>query len=1041
MGKKAPRTGGRGGKLGSIENGANSVRSGVEKALRAYRQHEKQKEKVKRRRQREESNAAAKLDQIARAVDDLHLIEDTHDIQGLLESNDSFEGERRGDASSKPKPTLEEAGNFLFRTRGPMLSMQSDSESSMVINLRSLWGGGSSTYTNHLPSIHLPSASVAENSYISHSKHDSNSPGRSRNQSPSPKTEGRVRPAAHTQPTSPKPKRPQQPTTNAESPRIPRFLRKRNSQDDEDNNRDTDASPISRRPRKSFIMGGSNRKFSSVTGSYHSSSTFSRVDVQLTRMHHSTLLDEITRLVQENAKFAKSLATIEDTINKQQEQLAVVSLEFSQNTEEFERDQLETQRATERVAHIREQLQTVHSNCDLNRFRERQLNRMLFRSQDERNVAKNQMENLQNLMDAQGVQQEMRELQLKYKEAQQIVEALQAKRVALEEKQKIYREAFKSKFTERAQILSEVQQLRILQIDTALRRKEIAMLAQGDVSKRQERKLKQTSLINAKRKTATEGVLANMKCSVSRYEKTIRKIQQSTGIWDVNTVVDRFFSQESKRTHLEKELVECNERRKELEQRLVQATSQLLHAREYGVDSSGQNVADLSEIEGRVAESSARMRHIQADFRDTYRLILSLVEGSLTLARGLYITIPPELQSVLDPEALDAPTYTANYGKVAKTLLAELLGRLVYILNFAPSCQDLAGETSVEIGGTPSKSRIRRKGSNSSHVPVRPHELIPISPMSPSAGSGHKSPIPRSASPAELATLQQMEKSLNSILQSPPTASALTHDSNIRVKPRRDSVPQPTIVQSAPQRLTIPQAREREHQRKQTLNKMLKSMVDPRNKRSTSPADSQSDEGADSEVEMYSEKHDISEDVTKRKSQASIPSQDGILETEEDTCFAFLHGNTSVQCDDVARAVTRNLRRRQSTGSSDDNNETLQHNRVLFNLLGHRRSDYGQPEAISAQDLYNEVLRKDMKVPCFSRDDIKLLSKHLVKQDKQAQNLVANKSFSRDFNRKQSTLTRLRSNRSSKFTVFSDIQGPGQAKFKSSMSSIVPENE
>ncbi|GBG31374.1 Hypothetical Protein FCC1311_075982 [Hondaea fermentalgiana] len=792
----------------------------------------------------------------------------------------------------------------------------------------------------------------------------------------------------------------------------------------------------------SFKMGGS-RKFSAIVGQ-RSNSSVSRVEVQLAHMHHSSLTEEIERLVQENADFARSLALLEEVTRKRSDELDNASLLLSREAEHMEKcdaDLLQLETTSNELA---EKVANVREGQSASRFRHRQLQRMVMRAQDARNVAKQKAEGLQKSLESKSTAHEVHELQVKLAQVQQESEVLDASKSDLLTKLEDFRAEVKNKFAERARILSDLKQLRILQIDTALRRKEITMQAQG-VSKRQERRLKKASIANSKRKTVTESVLANMSCSLSRYEKTVRKIQKTTGIWDVNTVVDRFFSQESKRTQLEKDLVEATERRKLLEQRLEQSTAQLLHAREYGVESSGQDVADLGLLEGQVTESGARLRHQRETFRTSYRLIVALVEGTRTLARGLNANVPPELQRVLEADSFSSGSFANQYARLAKMMLGDLLSRLVYILNHAPGARGSLENAAADDAFPPSRARMRRKLSNVSQVSVQAQQWVfeyasvasPTSPASAASPGQASRAMLRAASPTELQTLQQVERSLNSILHNniaalgasksvgntKPSGRGVAATSagpkgedlrtrNIRVCSRRGSwnTPDSSFSTSA-SKLAIagPPHQGKDHEREQTLNSMLKNMVETQGKvtalenAGTGKTKQDSDESLRGKKSSngaggsaVAAKTSSNADKLHNKDDALADTIETIDDLEDiaeaKSCFGFLRNNPPTGAEEIARSTTRSMRRRLNSGEKEAPqevfDETLNHNRVLFNLLGARRTEFARPEAIPAKDLYKDVIRSDIKKPCFTREEIKLLSSHLVKQDSQAKTLT-----------------------------------------------------
>ena len=106
----------------------------------------------------------------------------------------------------------------------------------------------------------------------------------------------------------------------------------------------------------------------------------------------------------------------------------------------------------------------------------------------------------------------------------------------------------------------------------------------------------------------------------------MRKIQQATGILDINMVADKFFSQKQRQKDLHAEICSIQRETEDMQRELKEVKSQRSRIRAYGVDSSEYDQR-MREKEEELAAAKQMHRRRHADFIKTQRLLMLVTEG------------------------------------------------------------------------------------------------------------------------------------------------------------------------------------------------------------------------------------------------------------------------------------------------------------------------------------------------------------------------------------------------------------------------------
>ncbi|CAK9099062.1 Uncharacterized protein SCF082_LOCUS46414 [Durusdinium trenchii] len=767
-------------------------------------------------------------------------------------------------------------------------------------------------------------------------------------------------------------------------------------------------------------------------------------------MQRETLLEEIRRLTNENSIFSRHVAKMEAKVHQREKQLQEMSINVAQSDLAFNEEQEIGVVLKRQLLDMQQKLRQSHAQFSEAAFRHKQLVRMHLRALDMKNLSKQRAEAGRSPSEMETAEASMHEYRMRLKQTQQETETLRTQAASLGRALEDLKTEHREKYAARGKMLSEIHQLRIIQIDTILRRKDIMLQARGDLTKQERKKLRQSSLAIAKRRTVVDSVLANAHCQLSKYERVIRRIQAETGIRDLGTVVERFFSQESKRKRITQELEAAQAKHAALKARLEHDKLKLQHARDYGVESSStEQVHDLGSIEQRVRSARVTMRYKLESMRKTFQLVVTLVDGILPLAKQLFIAIPAEFFGALELHQLDSSKYVAQYGTTARLVCSEIGKRIAHILKLASANDTVRAEIEKHVqeelddaldnqfSGHSDSQLVRwptndlkslltdnRKGSSSPLAPEAPGGIArqPSRLRSSNSHVQDAESLLRSrqaveenntgAPNTEQLVLRHVERSLNSFLQT--KAPEVFNASNIRVKPRPPSPKSQPLVLARGIQISSPVSPIEEggsgREQPMALGMGLDDDVDESSESSgkdmpPTPAMAGSKnrkrqenrvtrrKRRESTTSNPSDQEALRNDTMSRScaEDADAHTLEAILDDDgadpSDNCFAFLQNGFRHGVDDVVKLSLKNLKLRFED-KLKINFDLHDHNKLLFELIGENRFHFAQPEAITAKELYSSFLRKDMKRTCFARSHIKMISTQLLNQDDQSSKIL-----------------------------------------------------
>merc|ERR1719382_1219934 len=131
--------------------------------------------------------------------------------------------------------------------------------------------------------------------------------------------------------------------------------------------------------------------------------------------------------------------------------------------------------------------------------------------------------------------------------AKDVAKSELAKRAAVVEEE---RKAREKELAERRSAVQARQEMNTRMEAREKMRRDIVLEAQGDLSEQAEQALKQSVVTNALHHQLNANVVENEQQTMSAYENAFRKIKESTGVSDVNEVIQKFLTQEQTHDNL-----------------------------------------------------------------------------------------------------------------------------------------------------------------------------------------------------------------------------------------------------------------------------------------------------------------------------------------------------------------------------------------------------------------------------------------------------------------------------------------------------------
>ncbi|GBG34041.1 Coiled-coil domain-containing protein 151 [Hondaea fermentalgiana] len=157
-------------------------------------------------------------------------------------------------------------------------------------------------------------------------------------------------------------------------------------------------------------------------------------------------------------------------------------------------------------------------------------------------------------------------------------------------------------------------------------RNDIIAKVNGDLSEQEEKNLKATVALNTFTQTRVAEDSKNQKEKIGIFEEAFQKIKASTGVSDVNEVIQKLISQESTTRNL-------NDLTRENQQRLetLQAEKQKLLARveeiKYSGASGGNRRKFVDEHEERLAHAIAKLERARVRYERLAKILISVKAG------------------------------------------------------------------------------------------------------------------------------------------------------------------------------------------------------------------------------------------------------------------------------------------------------------------------------------------------------------------------------------------------------------------------------
>lgn len=707
-----------------------------------------------------------------------------------------------------------------------------------------------------------------------------------------------------------------------------------------------------------------------------------KIKTALAGVQRSTLEKEIKRLTHENVQFVKQLASLE-LMTKERESTLEELTHLNNHEEHMFCTIIEDAHALTKAFKAKCGSARSYQLLILNELdRYKQLKFMHFRTMDQRNVLKQRTDALIALFNSDHKQGEEYQKRQELRVVRKEIERLQTTITRLCRSNEAAHKAFEDQFSLRLIQLDETQKLRKLQEETVARRQEIILKAKGDLSKKQEKKLRITNAVTERRKSLVSDALKDLHTSVSHYQSLIKRLQQITGMEEGDDVAAVYFDREHRRMQLEQEVGLAEKIAEDLRQRYEESSKKLRHLREFGYETS-EKVADFATLDNRLSEARTIMHGRFSRCRGTVRIIASLMESMIPIGQQLWVAVPKELSATPTMEQFGDAHFVADYSKHLKLFFAQMHENVVQLIcsfssagkaasDEAPS--DAVAGAAIELGGAEKAlgmASFRGGGYNLSF-----------------GASAHKSLRAKRKS-AELRRISgvQMVTFENIQLSKPPCAILNTEDvplSPLNVRVKLASSP---VASSAKQADTI--------------------------------------------------------GFVMAADDASCASEESVAESDKDipNCFDFLDEGFNHDSDALAEIVARRAKIEAKADKGDTepvHGRVFEHNRRLFHIIGEGRLDHLHPEAISAKELYTRYIRENgLKQTCFSRQDAKMLSEHLLTQEKQSQEFSSKQNKPLDLERRQSKLIKMRRDSKRQSFVDNDLISNLQSRRRSTKQLLV----
>jgi len=392
----------------------------------------------------------------------------------------------------------------------------------------------------------------------------------------------------------------------------------------------------------------------------------------LVQLQPATLELEIKRLLLENAELAKVMTYYDSQVPGKLRQIEQLNFDFDNEWTEFQNEVHYGERLNAKVKKLSSMVATKLKACGGEMTHTATYHFMANRLRNTCSIIKLRTQELEQ----RSYKSHGKKLELQVLEINQEKEVLEQE--YLQERKSLDKLRMKNDaaLSKKKKVLQDAEELRTMQFKTTLRRREIVLLAAGDMTQKAEKQLRRRSIEQAMKLGVVGGVLASLNAHLTKYERCMIKLQEVSGINDIGEVIDKFFAQEAKRTELEKEKATILKRIEFSKSCNFSLIAQLSHLKEYGVELQETELSDTASLEDSILQSNVIIRNCTNKYNANRNLLMTLIEGIIPIARSLAVNIPVDIYKPIAKESmLNVPTIQA-YAAYTKQILTVAQKRL-----------------------------------------------------------------------------------------------------------------------------------------------------------------------------------------------------------------------------------------------------------------------------------------------------------------------------------------------------------------------------
>mmetsp|Transcript_26634 Transcript_26634/g.58382 ORF Transcript_26634/g.58382 Transcript_26634/m.58382 type:complete len:567 (+) Transcript_26634:272-1972(+) len=361
------------------------------------------------------------------------------------------------------------------------------------------------------------------------------------------------------------------------------------------------------------------------------------------------------------------------------------------------------------------QIRTLENRLDkaMIKFNEAQAIRKTYdqivkRLKDERVNFDNQLGAIESTLRAK--ERDFDELLLMSTDAAHACEAAKAELAKLSALVEEERKARSHELHERRNAVKARQEMNERMEDRERARRDIVLQAQGDLSESDEKRLKQKVVATNLQSHLKSRETDHEKQVVSEYEAAFRKIKESTGVSDVNEVIQKVLTQEQTHANLVKSTKDAQSRIEALVEERCRAKANLEDLKFSGGSGNGSR-QEVEAWEKKVAESQAALERAKARSARLTKVFIDVRVGV------------EHLSSKLEPVRLDSAPVVVNDETVAEAM-AECdakLNKLAAAVATLPQPEEADRPLSPNVAGAEPGLLDSSSGFNV-RVSVRDHE-------------------------------------------------------------------------------------------------------------------------------------------------------------------------------------------------------------------------------------------------------------------------------------------------------------------------------